>query len=328
MPRAAYEQNHAIAKEARASLARCCRSGATGALRRAFKRLFTMEWGCRAEATAVTLTVEESGDSAALELRLAFFVERADAFLAVFGSNEAIVGRDLELHGRSEVHAEPLANGAPRLANRERCVGRDSRGGLERRIEQPRWLAQPVDDAPGKRLLRRKGPRCEDQLLCTPLAHGARERLRAAAWHDAERHLGERESRRFRGIGEIAKQHELEAARVRGAVDRGDHRDRAVAHRAEHALENPVLRAPLLLAERVALLQVGAGAEGLVARAGEHDAAAPPLGLKAFEKLAEVERSPRVEGVGDLGPVEGRQKQVTGRFLHPRRVVFPLHAAL
>src|SRR6266540_1899830 len=266
MPRAAYEQNHAIAKEARASLARFCRSGTTGALRRAFKRLFTMEWGCRAEATAVTLTVEESGDSAALELRLAFFVERADAFLAVFGSNEAIVGRDLELHGRREVHAEPLANGAPRLANRERCVGRDSRGGLERRIEQARWLAQPVDDAPGKRLLRRKGPSCEDQLLCTPLAHGARERLRAAAaWHDAERRLGERKSRRFRGIGEIAQQHELEAA-------------------------------------------------------------APPSGFKAFEKLAELERGPGVEGVGDLRPAEGRQKQVAGLFLHPQRVVFPLHA--
>src|SRR6266581_4526314 len=69
-----------------------------------------------------------------------------------------------------------------------------------------------------------------------------------------------------------------------------------------------------------------AGADGLVARAGEHDAAAPPLGLEAFEKLAEVERSPRVEGVGDLGPVEGRQKQVTGLFLHPQRVVFSLHA--
>src|SRR6266704_3978517 len=132
--------------------------------------------------------------SAAFELGLALLVEGADAFLAVFGSDEAIVRRDLELHGRSEVHAEPLANGAPRLANRERCVGRDSRGGLERRIEQPRWLAQPVDDAPGKRLLRRKGPSCEDQLLCAPLAHGARERLRAAA----ARPRGFRKTRRGR----------------------------------------------------------------------------------------------------------------------------------
>src|SRR5712691_9102787 len=96
--------------------------------------------------------------SAAFELGLALLVEGADAFLAVFGSDEAIVGRDLELHCRSEVHAEPLANGAPRLANRERCVGGDSRSGLQRRIEQARRLAQPVDDAPGKRLLRRKGP--------------------------------------------------------------------------------------------------------------------------------------------------------------------------
>src|SRR6266702_1907365 len=48
--------------------------------------------------------------SAAFELGLALLVERADAFLAVFGSNEAIVGRDLELHGRSEVHAEPQAS--------------------------------------------------------------------------------------------------------------------------------------------------------------------------------------------------------------------------
>src|SRR5712692_2589774 len=125
--------------------------------------------------------------SAAFELGLALLVEGADAFLAVFGSDEAIVGRDLELHCRSEVHAEPVTNGALRLANRERRVGRNSRRGLERLTEQALRLAQPVDDAPGKRLLRREGLCREDQLLCAPLSHGARERLRAtAARHDAE----------------------------------------------------------------------------------------------------------------------------------------------
>src|SRR5712691_1652502 len=124
---------------------------------------------CRIRKSRTAFILDRSG-LAPLKLRLALLVERADAFLAVFGSDEAIVGRDLELHGRSEVHAEPLANGAPRLADRERCVGGDSRGGLERRVEQARRLAQPVDNAPGKRLLRRKGPRCEDQLLCAPLA--------------------------------------------------------------------------------------------------------------------------------------------------------------
>src|SRR6266568_3652602 len=132
--------------------------------------------------------------SAAFELGLALLVEGADAFLAVFGSDEAIVRRDLKLHCRSEVQAEPLANGAPRLANRERRVGRNSPTGLQRRIEQAARLAQPIDDAPGKRLLRRKGPRCEDQLLRAPLAHGARERLRAAA----ARHRGFRKTRRGR----------------------------------------------------------------------------------------------------------------------------------
>src|SRR5713226_8554755 len=87
--------------------------------------------------------------SAAFEIGLALLVEGANAFLAIFGCDEAIVGRDLELHCRSEVHAEPLANGVPRLANRERCVGRNSPSGLQRRIEQPLRLAQPVDDAPG-----------------------------------------------------------------------------------------------------------------------------------------------------------------------------------
>jgi hypothetical protein len=89
--------------------------------------------------------------------------------------------------------------------------------------------------------------------------------------------------------------------------------------------EGFVLRAPLLAGERVAFLEVGSGAEGLLARAREHHAAAPLLGLEAPEKIAQVERCLRVERIADLGAVEGREEDILRPFLHPQRGVL-LHA--
>src|SRR5262249_38088647 len=119
----------------------------------------------------------------------------------------------------------------------------------------------------------------------------------------------------------ITVQRELQSARIGGAVHRGDHGDRAIAHRAEHALEGLVLLTPLLVAERVALLQVRAGAKRLVALTGEDQAAVPLFGLERLEKFAELERRPGIEGVGDLGAGERREQNAVRLLLHPQRGV-------
>src|SRR5882762_10259283 len=107
-------------------------------------------------------------------------------------------------------------------------------------------------------------------------------------------------------------QNEFEAARVSGAVDRGYHRDRTIADRAKHALEHLVLRAPLFVGERIALLQIGTGAEGLFAGARDDNASVRVFGAEALEKFTHFERRSGVEGVGDLGAVQRRQQYIAG----------------
>jgi hypothetical protein len=88
-----------------------------------------------------------------------------------------------------------------------------------------------------------------------------------------------------------------------------------------------VLRAPLLVAERVAFLQVGAGAKRLVPGPSDDRAAVPLFVPEALEKFTQLERHPRIEGIGDLGAVERRQENVVRPVLHPERGILP-HACL
>src|SRR5256885_1165888 len=190
---------------------------------------------------------------------------------------------------------------------------------LERILEYFSGLAKLVHDAPGEGLLGREGARRKDQLLRAPFADGTRQRLRSTpARHDAERYFGQSKLRRFRRVGKIAKQDELEATRVGGAVDGGYHRDRAIADRTEHALEHLVLRAPLFVAERIALLQIGAGAKGLVAGARDDDAPIRLFGPKAPEKLAQVERRSGVESDENRGAIERDQQYTAGLLFDPQ----------
>ena len=75
------------------------------------------------------------------------------------------------------------------------------------------------------------------------------------------------------GVGKVAAQRHFAAAAIGRAVDRTDDRDRAGDHRPHLAFEHQMLRLPLCVGHALALLKVAAGAECLVARAGEDDAA-------------------------------------------------------
>ncbi len=87
-----------------------------------------------------------------------------------------------------------------------------------------------------------------------------------------------------------------------------------------------MLRVPLFVAERFALLQIGAGAKGPVAGAGDDDASVPLFGPEALEKFTQFERRSGVERIGDLGAIERRQQYVAGLFFDPQRLAIPLHA--
>src|SRR5260221_1359842 len=259
---------------------------------------------------------------AAFEFRFALLAECAKAFPAVFGSDETIVGFDLKLHGRGETPVQTRADRVLRLPHRERSERGDVLSRPQRFLHQLAGLAELVHETPSVCFLRGKWAGRQNELLGASLADDAGQRLRAAAArHDPERHFRKRKCCRLRRVGKIAVQDELQTACVGGAVYCGYHRDRTIAHRAKHALEYLVLRAPLSVAERTALLQIGAGAKRLVPGAGDDNAPVRLYGQEALEKFTQLERRSGVEGVGDLGTVEGHKENSFRLFLHPQRGV-------
>jgi hypothetical protein len=108
-----------------------------------------------------------------------------------------------------------------------------------------------------------------------------------------------------------AKRASLEAAAEGVAVDRGDDRQRQLHQRHEAALEELVLHLPRGLRHAVALLEIGAGAEGALAGAGEHHAAGfARLGRQPGPELVELAPHLRVEGVERLGAVQRDEQQM------------------
>ena len=68
-------------------------------------------------------------------------------------------------------------------------------------------------------------------------------------------------------------------------------------------------------AERLgARLQVAAGAEGLVARAGEHDHPVRRIALGLDHRVGDLAHDLIVEGVADFRPVEGQPENAILRF--------------
>jgi hypothetical protein len=133
----------------------------------------------------------------------------------------------------------------------------------------------------------------------------------AAARHDAQRHLGQREARAAHRIGEVAGQHGFQPAGIGMAVDRGDHRHRQVQQRVAAAFEDRVLVLPRRRRQALARLQVGAGAEDAVARTGQHDAAhlARIVG-QVRPQIEQIEPHPCVLRIAHFRAVQRHLQQV------------------
>ena len=136
--------------------------------------------------------------------------------------------------------------------------------------------------------------------------------MRAAdAGGDAEVDLGLAELRLLGGDNEVAQHGQFAAAAQGKAVDRGDDRlpepgDAVVAEGEE------IARVHLGIGLVRHLLDVGAGGEGLVARAGQDQAADAVIVLDRIEEVRQVPEQGRVEGIQRLGPVQGHQGITVG----------------
>ena len=109
------------------------------------------------------------------------------------------------------------------------------------------------------------------------------------------------EHRVARGDAQVAPQRELEPARDRVALDRGDHGLRQQHPRRSHRAVALGLNAvAAVVADR---LQVGAGAER-AARAGEHRDVVRVVGVERAERVGELGRGRAIDRVAALGPVD------------------------
>src|SRR5947209_19135057 len=265
---------------------------------------------------------------AALEARLALFVERGDALAAVLGRDHAVIGLDLEHHAAREIHLQPVMDRMLGLTHRNRRVIGDAARRLHCLLEQPIWREQTVDHAPFIRLLRRKRTAGQDDLLGAPLADRARQVLGAAGpGHDAEGYFGQRKARGLGRVKEIAAQRQFAAAGISGAVDRADDRHRTAGKGADRAFEQEMLRLPCLVGHAEALLEVAAGAECLVAGPGQEDAAiGERVAIDRIEEIQEVASHLRVHRIGDLRPVQDQQDETVALVLDLERLVAAVHS--
>src|SRR5262249_24587964 len=152
----------------------------------------------------------------------------------------------------------------------------------------------------------------------------AREPLRPApARDDSEVHLRLAELRVARRVADVARERELAAAAEREAVHR---RDRRLRHRLQQPSRFVSERAPGLClpdVEAAHVLDVGAGGERLIARAGEDDRAHVVVAGDVLQTVAQLRQRLDVERVERLLPVDGEDcdrriaadaDQLTGTF--------------
>ena len=163
-------------------------------------------------------------------------------------------------------------------------------------------------------------PAGDHEVERAPAADDARQPLGAAVdQRHAEAPLGEAEPGARRGDPQVAPQRELEAAGQAPAGDGGDRRlGRGEAGEAERAAGGVSF-------ERLERLEVGAGAECLVARAGDDQRAGAVVVREGAEPVVERLRGGAVDGVAPLRPVDGEDGGGAGALV-PDRVATSRHA--
>ena len=225
---------------------------------------------------------------------------------------------------------EKLAHTPPCRAHRQRRVGGDRVGGLERRLHEVVGQHDGVHETDLPRLLGIDGTRGEQQRLgVDPGNLAGKEDRRMAGRIEAQCDLLERESGLRDRVADVGRQHEVETACARMAVDRAHQRhaelevdQRGSGHVAERREGLVVEAFPACepLRRRDGRLHVHPGAEDALAPSGQHGAADLRVGRHAPPGIGQAAQGGWVERVRRLGAVDGhhRHVRVGGGQLEPR----------
>jgi len=204
--------------------------------------------------------------------------------------------------------------------HRQRRVRGDRVGQLERRREQCVARHHPVQEPDLERARRSDGPRAEQELVRVHPAYLPRqEHRRVPRRVEPERDLFEREGRLGHRDAQLARQHEIEAARARMAVDRrherdlqvepGEQRRRHVAQPGEVGGIDP-LAARQRLRHGDGRAHVHAAAEHALSCPRHHRAAQLGVRRDLAPSARELVQHARVERVRTVRPVDRHQRDV------------------
>ena len=185
-------------------------------------------------------------------------------------------------------------------------------------VEQASLGSEALDQPDGEGLGGIEAAAGEDEVLGAARSDEASEALgSAAAGDDAEADLGEAELGGGGGDAEVAGEGELRATAEGRAVDCGNEDGVAGLDCPEGAAESAQEGTDLGLAHGGALLEVGAGAEGLLPGAGEDDD--PDLLTRGDAGDARVELGEHGAADGVAGPPRRASRPPPDRGVPPGR---------
>ena len=140
------------------------------------------------------------------------------------------------------------------------------------------------------------------------------QRHAAVERHAADAGLGQAEGRFLGRDDDIAAEHHFESAAERMAVDARDDRNvERLAQRDAAEAAGPRRRPVVEPARAAAALHVGAGAEGAVTGAGQHDRAHLAIALDRGPDRLQLALGCRVDGVEHIRPVDRDPRDVLVR---------------
>src|SRR5581483_2794668 len=237
---------------------------------------------------------------------LALLDEGGHPLLLVLAREELREGLGLVGQRRGEVALQRAVREFLRPGEDERALRGEQTRELERLRHQLAGGEDGVHEPALARLLGADHAPGVDELLRQPDAAGPRETLRAApARDDSDRDLRLPQPRRVGCVADVAGQCELAAAAEREAVDRGDRRLRHRLEQPSGLLSERSPGARLVHPQRLHVLDVGAGDERPLARAGEDDDAGCLVAGELDEPVAKLDERGTVERVQRLRPVDG-----------------------
>src|SRR5262245_15011037 len=249
--------------------------------------------------------------SAPLEAGGALVEERLEPLVHVLARGEDAEAAALEAQALLERELHAAHDALERRRHRERAVLEDRLRELDRLVHELRQRHDPVHEPDALGFVGLDVARGEDQLERPARPHETRQPLRAAvAGDDAELDFRQPQYRIVGSQPHVARECQLATSTERVAVDRGDHRLRALLEQVHDLLAEARDVLGRGGPERGQLVDVRPGDERLLSLSGDHQRALLGIGDERARRIGDLAQRLAVDRVQDLRAVHEQQRDL------------------